>query len=210
MRSGKRRKSQNTSQSDAEIRNQVLEFEKKELQEENERLKRELELMKSQQRRVQSQSWSTEQVADAHADLLRTAFNGMIALKGRFCLKMANSKLLSGIARTCQAFDHPISDSIARALDDGDFVYRLAQTVRDLVGSKNNSKDIVYNEAAPLYADMFSEVLRIGFCRARLSARGNRDIIKGLFDGFFNLEPNDYGNGLLKYFSGFQTQNWSN
>ena len=82
MRSGKRRKSQNISQSDEKLWNQVLEGENKELKEENERLKRELELMKSQQRRVQSQSWSTEQVADAHADLLTTAFNGMLALKG--------------------------------------------------------------------------------------------------------------------------------
>ena len=100
--------------------------------------------------------------------------------------------------RTCQNHDHPITDSISRALDDGDFVYRLAKTVRDLVGSKQNSKDSIYNEAAPLYADMFSEVLRIGFCRAKLSARGSRDIIKGLFDSFFDLEPTDYGNGLLK------------
>ena len=79
----------------------------------------------------------------------------------------------------------------------------MARTVRDLVGSKNNSKDSVYDEAAPLYADILSEILRIDFCRAKLSARGNRDIIKGLFDSFFDLEPGDYGNGFIIIFFDF-------
>jgi len=150
------------------------------LRQENERLKRQLELLSSQTRRVHSQIWTTDKIAEAHADLLKTALRGMAVVKG--------------FTRYCQVLDHPIVDCLARCLDDEDFVCQLAKNVKDLVGTQNCSTDEVYDQAAPIYAQTLAECLRIDFVRRKLRARGIvRELIKSFFDALFTLEPDDYG-----------------
>ena len=47
------------------------------MERENEQMKRQLEMMSSQTRHANSQQWTTEQVAAAHADMLQTALKGV-------------------------------------------------------------------------------------------------------------------------------------
>jgi len=173
MRSGKRRKDQTSQLDEMNILNARVDS----LETERERLRRQIETMSSQNRHVHSQQWTTEQVADAHADMLKTALKGLNVIKST--------------TRFCQTFNHPIVDSLARCLDDGNFVFHLAMTVRDLIGTQNTSKDDVYNEAAEVYAATLSDCLRIGFVRERLHQRA--EIIEGFFNALFTLEPDDYG-----------------
>lgn len=68
--------------------------------------------------------------------------------------------VITSTAHICHAFDNPIVDSLARCLDDGNFIFHLATTVRDLIGTQNTSKDDVYNEAAEVYAATLRYSLR--------------------------------------------------
>ena len=73
MRSGKTRKDKTTELDEMNILNARVDS----LETERERLRRQIETMSSQNRHAHSQQWSTEQVADANADLLKTALKGV-------------------------------------------------------------------------------------------------------------------------------------
>ena len=151
MRSGKRRKDQTSQLDEMNILNARVDS----LETERERLRRQIETMSSQNRHVHSQQWTTEQVADAHADMLRQRWKGWVLWNFQIKKKVTIFKLnvIKSTTRFCQTFDHPIVDSLARCLDDENFVFHLATTVRDLIGTQNTSKDDVYNEAAEVYAE---------------------------------------------------------
>ena len=150
MRSGKTRKDKTTELDEMNILNARVDS----LETERERLRRQIETMSSQNRHVHSQQWSTEQVADANADLLKTALKGVsfVKVSNLEAINIFKLSVIKSTTRFCQTFNHPIVDSLARCLDDGNFVFHLATTVRDLIGTQNTSKDDVYNEAAEIYA----------------------------------------------------------
>ena len=62
--------------------------------------------------------------------------------------------VIKGITRFCQILEHPIVDSLARCLDDDNFVCALAATCTDLVGQRMvMENDDVYNRAALEYVE---------------------------------------------------------
>jgi len=172
--SNKRRLLSQGKVADEEVERKKVEIES--LEAENDKLRRQIELMNSQSRHANSQHWTTEQVASAHGDMLKTALKGMTVIKG--------------ITRFCQILEHPIVDSLARCLDDDNFVCALAATCTDLVGQRMvMENDDVYNRAALVYVETLSECLRIDFVRERLRQRGEtRKIISAFFDGLFHAK----------------------
>ena len=73
MRSGKKRTNAGTHLDEMNLLNAKVDS----LEMERERLRRQIETMNSQNRHVHSQQWSTEQMSDAHADMLKTALKGV-------------------------------------------------------------------------------------------------------------------------------------
>ena len=97
--------------------------------------------------------------------------------------------VIKGITRFCQILEHPIVDSLARCLDDDNFVCALAATCTDLVGQRMvMENDDVFNRAALVYVEtlrylfkflnLFLIIFKANVCALILFASGSVSVAK--------------------------------